>query len=75
MSDNSSTLRTGITGLAVATVSGVVNWYSEHLAYLNQWLLHITQVGGFVVTVYTVMILRRNWNKGSSSRNVLQSLD
>lgn len=70
----SDTIKTGSLGLSASGftwLAGIIGWYSTHLNEINAWLIHVAQLGGIVVMIYTILILRRNWKNGSNSRNPL----
>lgn len=65
---NQDAVRTGSVGVIASMFTwliGVVNWYSFHLRDINDWLVHLAQLGGLVVVFLSIMILRRNWKNGS----------
>jgi hypothetical protein len=66
----SDTVKTGAVGLlasAFTWVAGAFNWYTLNLHVLNDWIVHIAQLGGLVVLYFSIRILRRNWTKGINS--------
>ncbi len=75
-SSTASTLATSGVGLfaSIATwLLGALRWYVENMPLITQWVVHIVQLGGVVIMIYTILILRRNWKKGSQSASAINS--
>ena len=70
MNPNESTIKHGFMGLGSAIISwlvGACQWYATNMPQITQWLLHIAQIGGIVIMVYSILILRRNWKSGKNN--------
>lgn len=66
---NGEAVRTGIAG----ALASVATWYAGNLETINQWLVHVAQLGGLVIMFYSILILRRNWKNGKNSSNPLNN--
>ena len=51
----------------ISWLVGAFQWYAVNMPQITQWLLHIAQIGGLVIMVYSILILRRNWKSGKSN--------
>ena len=75
-SSTASTLATSGVGLFASIVTwllGAFQWYVEHMPLITQWVVHLVQLGGVVIMIYTILILRRNWKSGSKSASAVKS--
>lgn len=68
-------LTTGVIGSIIVAIGDFFRWYQQNLPDINNWLIHIAQLGGVVMMVYSVMILRRNWKTGKNTKNPLEKAE
>lgn len=75
-SSTTSTLATSGVGLFASVVTwllGAMRWYVENMPLITQWVVHIVQLGGVVIMIYTILILRRNYKKGIGQASAIKS--
>ncbi len=65
-------ITTGVIGSIIVGIADALKWYQANLPIINDWLIHVAQLGGVVIMVYSVMILRRNWKTGKNTKNPLE---
>jgi hypothetical protein len=58
---------TGIIASIGTWVLGAIKWYAHNLPMLTEWLVHFAQIGGLVIVILSIRILRRNIKNGKNS--------
>jgi hypothetical protein len=58
---------TGIIASVGTWLIGAVKWYAVNLPILTEWLVHFAQIGGLVIVILSIRILRRNLRTGKNS--------
>lgn len=58
---------TGLFASVITWMLGAFEWYSMNIPALTEWLTHLAQIGGLVIVVLSIRILRRNLKNGSYS--------